>query len=366
MGHFLRYLNIFLRVSVLLTLIIVPIYVLKNFPHPDMHGHTQAVEYLYDVRLAVTSISAVSPNITALTLTYQPTMEVRHGSKSSGALDTFNFDIPLYSDGYFQSIGELGTIGFKLHDQNGMLVSDVNMTSQIAPLLPTMWSLKAGGDTSTQLTLSNGMHVNYNILILPVYGLSGHSMLEIVMIAILVKVGVCMLIAGLDMCMCQSEPFYEKSEAWAVWSGNAVWLLLGGLFIAKLYFLLALAWILSIIGCPIGVELLEVSRLSLAPFGRQVRKERNESEFKECCGCALNTIWILLGGWVLALLHLVIGIVLCLLIVTIPLGLQHFKLMKIIITPFNLTVDYLREEESKGGDVLLGGKTNGQGFVYGY
>ena len=41
----------------------------------------------------------------------------------------------------------------------------------------------------------------------------------------------------------------------------------------------------------------------------------------------------MLGGWRLALMHLVIGVVQCVTIIGIPFGIQHFKLAGIALAP---------------------------------
>lgn len=47
-----------------------------------------------------------------------------------------------------------------------------------------------------------------------------------------------------------------------------------------------------------------------------------------------NVIWILLAGWWLALEHLVTGVLLALTIIGIPLAVANFKLIRIALTPF--------------------------------
>jgi uncharacterized membrane protein YccF (DUF307 family) len=47
-----------------------------------------------------------------------------------------------------------------------------------------------------------------------------------------------------------------------------------------------------------------------------------------------NVIWILLAGWWLALGHLVSGVAMCITIIGIPLGLANFKLIPVSLTPF--------------------------------
>lgn len=47
-----------------------------------------------------------------------------------------------------------------------------------------------------------------------------------------------------------------------------------------------------------------------------------------------NVLWAVLIGWELALINLLIGIVCCITIVLIPIGLQYFKFARLAIWPF--------------------------------
>jgi uncharacterized membrane protein YccF (DUF307 family) len=51
-----------------------------------------------------------------------------------------------------------------------------------------------------------------------------------------------------------------------------------------------------------------------------------------------NIIWIILFGWELALMHLVTGIALCITIIGIPLGLANFKLIPISLVPLGVRI----------------------------
>jgi uncharacterized membrane protein YccF (DUF307 family) len=52
----------------------------------------------------------------------------------------------------------------------------------------------------------------------------------------------------------------------------------------------------------------------------------------------LNIVWLVLCGFWMALAYVLAGIVMCLLIVTIPFGLQAFKLAGFMLWPFGRTV----------------------------
>jgi uncharacterized membrane protein YccF (DUF307 family) len=48
----------------------------------------------------------------------------------------------------------------------------------------------------------------------------------------------------------------------------------------------------------------------------------------------MNVIWILVGGVEIAMLHLTFGVFLCLTIIGIPFGVQHFKMALLALIPF--------------------------------
>lgn len=53
-----------------------------------------------------------------------------------------------------------------------------------------------------------------------------------------------------------------------------------------------------------------------------------------------NILWLILGGLVLACGWALTGIVLCITIIGIPLGVQSFKMATLTLTPFGKTVEY--------------------------
>jgi len=46
-----------------------------------------------------------------------------------------------------------------------------------------------------------------------------------------------------------------------------------------------------------------------------------------------NVIWVILAGWWLALGHIISGLALCITIIGIPLGIANFKLVSVSLTP---------------------------------
>ncbi len=51
-----------------------------------------------------------------------------------------------------------------------------------------------------------------------------------------------------------------------------------------------------------------------------------------------NVLWVVFFGWELALYYLVMGVVCCITILAIPAGLQCFKMAKLALMPFGATV----------------------------
>lgn len=113
--------------------------------------------------------------------------------------------------------------------------------------------------------------------------------------------------------------------------GNILWLILGGLLVSLYYALAGLIFCLSIIGIPFGVQLFKMAGFALWPFGREVVAGPNDAGF---LAILMNIIWIIFGGIEIALLHISLGAILCLTIVGIPFGLQHFKMSLLALVPF--------------------------------
>lgn len=113
--------------------------------------------------------------------------------------------------------------------------------------------------------------------------------------------------------------------------GNIVWLVFGGIIIAVQYFIGSLCLFITIVGIPFGLQTLKMASMALWPFGRDTRVDVRASG---CLYIIMNVIWLLTGGIWIALSHAFFGILLCITIIGIPFGLQHFKLTSIALSPF--------------------------------
>jgi uncharacterized membrane protein YccF (DUF307 family) len=110
---------------------------------------------------------------------------------------------------------------------------------------------------------------------------------------------------------------------------NIVWLVLCGLWLAIAYTLVAVICFLLIITIPFGIAALRMANFTLWPFGRTLI-DRPDAGAASLVG---NVLWVILFGWWLALGHLTTGVLLCLTIIGIPLGLANFKLIPVSLMP---------------------------------
>lgn len=88
---------------------------------------------------------------------------------------------------------------------------------------------------------------------------------------------------------------------------------------------------ITIIGIPFGIQSIKLAVLAVWPFGSKVVKKEDSSG---CLNTIMNIIWIIIGGFWIALTHLLWGLIFCITIIGIPFGLQHFKLIKLALFPF--------------------------------
>ncbi len=111
---------------------------------------------------------------------------------------------------------------------------------------------------------------------------------------------------------------------------NVLWLVLAGFWMFLGYLVAAALCVLFIVTIPLAVAALRIGLFALWPFGRTVVKRLDAG-----AGSTLgNLVWLLIAGWWLALGHIVTGILLCVTIIGIPLGLANFKLVRVSLVPF--------------------------------
>ncbi len=123
---------------------------------------------------------------------------------------------------------------------------------------------------------------------------------------------------------------------------NVIWFVFGGLWLAIGYAFAALICFVLIITIPFGIAALRIAIFALWPFGKTVVKRADAG-----VGAGIgNVIWLILCGWWLALGHVITGMLQCLTIIGIPLGLANFKLIPISLLPLGRDVVSVEEARS--------------------
>lgn len=119
--------------------------------------------------------------------------------------------------------------------------------------------------------------------------------------------------------------------------GNLIWLIFGGFMIAIEYLVASVLLMISIVGIPFGLQTLKLASLAFWPFGREAVLTQHGSG---CLSVFMNVLWIFVGGIWISFSHLLWGVILCITIIGIPFGKQHFKLASIALTPFGREIRY--------------------------
>jgi uncharacterized membrane protein YccF (DUF307 family) len=130
---------------------------------------------------------------------------------------------------------------------------------------------------------------------------------------------------------------------------NIIWFVLAGVWLAIGYALAALVCFVLIITIPFGVAALRIGIYALWPFGRTVVR-RADAGAASAIG---NVLWLVLFGWWLALGHLVTGVLLCLTLIGIPLGIANFKLIPVSLLPLGRDIVSVEEAQRMGMQPLV-------------
>jgi uncharacterized membrane protein YccF (DUF307 family) len=126
---------------------------------------------------------------------------------------------------------------------------------------------------------------------------------------------------------------------------NLIWLIVAGIELAIAYVLAGVLLTITIVGIPFGLQAFKLAGFALWPFGRAVVRSKTPGAI----AAVGNILWVVLAGWWLALAHIVTGVVLCLTIIGIPMGIANFKMTSLAFAPFG------REVVARGANGLPDG-----------
>ena len=117
--------------------------------------------------------------------------------------------------------------------------------------------------------------------------------------------------------------------------GNVLWLVLAGWWLALAYVVAGVLNCITVIGIPFGLQSFKLAGYALWPFGRGVVDRPGA---RAAVGGVGNILWLVLGGLGLAISHVVAGLLLCVTIVGLPLGIASMKMSILALTPFGKQV----------------------------
>lgn len=129
---------------------------------------------------------------------------------------------------------------------------------------------------------------------------------------------------------------------------NILNFVLGGFFTTLSWLFATLVTIVLIFTLPLTRSCWEITKLSLLPFGNEavhvyVLRPDEKSHILNSGGTLLNILWLLFFGWWLCLAHISAGIVQCLTIIGIPVGIANFKIAAIALWPVGRRVVSVEE-----------------------
>ena len=117
---------------------------------------------------------------------------------------------------------------------------------------------------------------------------------------------------------------------------NLLWFFLSGIWLFISYVGAGVLMCLTIIGIPFGIQSFKLAVFALWPFGRSIiATPPAGGGVIRIIG---NILWFVLAGVGLAIGHAMLGLLLCITIIGIPLGVGNFKLIPLALFPFGKTV----------------------------
>lgn len=119
---------------------------------------------------------------------------------------------------------------------------------------------------------------------------------------------------------------------------NVLNFFLGGFATTLSWLLVTVLSVVLIITLPLTRSCWEITKLSLVPFGNEaVHVDELEPQSKNSLmntgGTLLNILWLVLFGWWLCVIHIAAGIMQCITIIGIPVGIANFKIAAIALWP---------------------------------
>ena len=123
---------------------------------------------------------------------------------------------------------------------------------------------------------------------------------------------------------------------------NILWFIFGGFISGCLWLLGGLLLAITIVGLPYAGAAWRIAGFAFWPFGKEIVPRElvtgREDLGTGALGCVLNVIWFILGGWYIALSHLIAAAAEAVTIIGIPFAIKDLQLAVVAIAPIGRTV----------------------------
>lgn len=113
---------------------------------------------------------------------------------------------------------------------------------------------------------------------------------------------------------------------------NILWFIFGGWISGLLWLFGGALLALTIVGLPWAFAAWRIASYSFWPFGREIVWQ-DQHPVPGGVAVVLNVVWFILGGWYIALTHLVIAVAEFVSIIGIPFALKDLELAKLALAP---------------------------------
>lgn len=123
---------------------------------------------------------------------------------------------------------------------------------------------------------------------------------------------------------------------------NLLWFFLGGWLSGLLWLLGGLLLAITIVGLPYAGAAWRIAGFAFWPFGKEIVSREIVTGRGDIgtgpLGFLLNLIWFVLGGWYIALSHLLIAVAEAISIIGIPFAIKDLQLAYTALAPIGRTV----------------------------
>ncbi|KQZ18278.1 YccF domain-containing protein [Caulobacter sp. Root1472] len=123
---------------------------------------------------------------------------------------------------------------------------------------------------------------------------------------------------------------------------NILWFIFGGFISGCLWLLGGLLLAITIVGLPYAGAAWRIAGFAFWPFGKEIVPRDLVTGREDLgtgpLGCALNVIWFVLGGWYIALAHLIAAVAEAVTIIGIPFAIKDLQLAVVALAPIGRTV----------------------------